>query len=343
MERNRHLSIRITQCIVVLLLIALAIPVAAASTFPQSTFDTAGPVAKMQADLFHITLWISVFIFVVVGVGLTIAMIRFRRRPNDPEPPQIEGNAKLEVIWTVIPVILLLFIAVPTVGISLTLGTTPDDAIDVRVVGYQWWWAFEYPDHGIVTANEVRIPVGKPVNFLIESEDVIHSFWVPRLGGKMDAVPGRVNEMWLQADEPGIYYGQCAEYCGTSHANMRLRVHAVPQDEFDAWIQERQAMAATQLVTEDPLVDRGREVFMTTACAACHTVDGTSAVGKVGPDLSDIGGRVTLAAGMIDNTPENMAAWIRDPQAIKPGALMPKVNLNEQEIEALVAFLEVLN
>ncbi len=339
MERNRRFARRITQLLVGLMLLTIAYPAAAA--LPQSTFDPAGPVAKMQLDLFNVTLWITIFIFVVVAIALGYAMIRFRGRPGDAQPKQIHGNAKLEVLWTVIPVILLLFIAVPTVNLSFQLAAAPsNDAVKVRVIGYQWWWAFEYPELGIVTANEMRIPVGQPIDLTLESEDVIHSFWVPRLAGKVDVVPNRVNSMWLQADEPGVYYGQCAEYCGTSHANMRFRVQAVSQEEFDAWVQERKTAAA--FASDDALVARGHDVFVNSACAACHTVDGTTAAGKVGPDLSDVGSRTTIAAGLVPNTPENMAAWLRDPQAVKPGALMPNLGLSNDDVSALVAFLESL-
>lgn len=340
MERNRRFALRMIQCLVGLLLLATALPAAAA--LPQSTFDPAGPVARMQLDLFNVTLWITVFIFIVVASGLGYAMIRFRGRPGDAQPKQIHGNSKLEVLWTVIPVILLLFIAVPTVNMSFQLAAAPseDESIKVRVIGYQWWWAFEYPDLGIVTANELRIPEDTPVDLTLESEDVIHSFWIPRLAGKVDVVPNRVNTMWLQADEPGVYYGQCAEYCGTSHANMRMRVQVVSQAEFDAWVQQRQAAAAFS--TADNLVTRGHDVFVNSACAACHTVDGTEAAGKVGPDLSDVGSRTTIAAGLVDNTPENMAAWLRDPQSVKPGALMPNLQLNDEDVSALVAFLDSL-
>lgn len=342
MERIRPVFLRIGQSLVTLTLLTLALPAAASSTYPQSALHPAGPVAKMQLGLFITSVWVAVFIFVVVASALTFAMIRFRSRPGDPEPKQIEGNAKLEVIWTIIPVILLLFIAIPTVTISFGLADTPEDGVHVHVVGYQWWWGFEYPEEGFVTANEMRVPVGVPVKLTMESADVIHSFWVPRLAGKVDVVPGRVNTMWFQADEPGLYYGQCAEYCGTSHANMRMRIQVVSQEEYDAWVQERQLAAVPAAVSTDSLVARGQEIFMTSACAACHNIDGTEAAGRVGPDLSDMGSRTSVAAGMLENTPENMAAWLRNPQQVKPGALMPNLNLSEDEISALVAYLNVL-
>lgn len=306
---------------------------------PQSVFAPAGPVAKTQLNLLSLTLWIAIGIFVVVGSILLYTVFRFRARPGDPIPKQIEGNTKLEVIWTVIPVIILAVIAVPTVRDAFELASPPtDDVLNVRVVGYQWWWSFEYPDLGIVTANELRVPVGQVVNLTLESNDVIHSFWVPRLAGKMDVIPNRINTMWFTAEEPGVYYGQCAEFCGTSHANMRFRVIAQPVDEFNAWVEGRQAVETFSPAND--LVARGQQIFESSGtCFACHAVDGTAATGRVGPDLTDFASRTSLAAGMLANTPENLARWLRDPQAVKPGALMPRLNLSDGDIEALTAFL----
>lgn len=316
----------------------------AAAALPQSTLAPAGPVAKMQFDLFNITLYVVLFIFVIVGSALLYAVIRFRGKPGDAIPPQTHGNPRLEILWTAIPIVLLLFMAVPTVRISFDLAAAPaDDAVEVRVIGHQWWWAIEYPEHGFSTANELRIPVGRPVAITLESNDVVHSFWVPRLAGKVDVIPNRANTMWFQADEPGIYYGQCAEYCGTSHANMRLRVQALQPDEYDAWVASRlSAEPAAQAVASSELAAKGHELFMAGACAACHAIDGTAAAGRVGPDLTDLGSRVSLASGMVDNTPENLAAWIQDPQAVKPGARMPKLGLSDADTDALVAFLQAL-
>lgn len=309
---------------------------------PQSVFAPAGPVAQTQLNLLSLTLWISIGIFVVVGSILLYTVIRFRAKPGDPIPKQIEGSTTLEVVWTVIPLLILAVIAVPTVRDAFDLATPPtDDVLEVRVIGHQWWWSFEYPDLGIVTANEMRIPVGKVVHLTMESKDVIHSFWVPRLAGKMDVIPNRLNSMWITADEAGIYYGQCAEFCGTSHANMRFRVVALPPDEFDQWVESRHMAEAW--APENDLVARGQEIFESTGtCFACHNVDGTSAKGTVGPDLTDFGSRTTLAAGMLANTPENLAAWLRDPQGVKPGALMPKLPLSDGDVEALIAFLHSL-
>lgn len=339
----------------------VALPVMAA---PQYWLDPAGPVAAMQGQLFLLTLYIMLGIFVTVSGILVYTLVRFRERAKasartgeagaaarretaaaaeDELPPQIEGNHKLEIIWTLIPFVLLLIIAIPTVRLSFALAADPGpDALEVRVVGHQWWWEFEYPQLGIATGNEMRIPVGRPIRLIIESDDVIHKFWVPKLAGKMDAIPGRTNQMWLQADEPGIYYGQCAEMCGTHHANMRLRVVALPQAEFDAWVANWGRGPVVEDEAQLAAVERGRMVFETRACYACHAIEGTAARGTAGPNLTDIGSRTTLAAGILENTPENLARWISDPQSVKPGSLMPRVGLSPDELRDVVAYLSSL-
>lgn len=345
MSRTKRLTpkFRVIHLAAAVAAVWLGVGGVASAQLPQSVFAPAGPVAARQLQLLSLTLWIGIGIFVLVGGTLLYTVIRFRGRAKDKIPPQIEGNTRLEVIWTIVPIILLAIIAVPTVRDAFYVAAPeqPELALDVKVTGYQWWWGFEYPEYGVVTANEMRIPAGRPVHLTLHSQDVVHSFWVPRLAGKMDVVPNRENTMWLQADEPGIYYGQCAEYCGTSHANMRFRVVAMEPSEFDAWIAGRQSAEAYVPVNE--LAERGEELFVARACSACHTIDGTAAQGIAGPNLSDVGSRTTLAAGMIDNTPENMAAWLRDPQAVKPGALMPNLRLSEEDIAALTEYLQSLH
>ncbi len=343
---------RLSRCVqrgtllVFVLLLALAgAQVYAQSTPQQSALQPAGPVARMQLDLFMLTVYIAIGIFTLVVGLLLIAIVRFRSRPGRPEPKQVTGNNTLEVVWTIVPVILVAIIAVPTVRGLFFVDTPPEgESITVNVTAHQWWWEFEYPDYGIVTANEMRIPTGKVVKLNLTSSDVIHSFWVPNLAGKMDTNPGRWNSMWLQADTPGVYYGQCAEFCGVAHANMRFRVIAETPEEFDAWVARwEEAVVEPVVHAETPdLVARGAEAFMDRACFACHAIAGTDAKGVVGPNLTLFGTRTSLAAGMLDNTPENLAAWIRDPQAIKPGNQMPRLNVPEEDIQAIVAYLHSL-
>lgn len=339
------------------MLLAL-VPAKAVWAGPQNWLKPAGPIAKMQLSLFLLTTWIVVGVFVVVTSLLIYAIVRFRAkgpevdatgRPTAGEaaaakeedlPPQIEGDNRLEVIWTVIPFILLIVMAIPTVRINFAMAAEPEgDPINVRVVGHQWWWEFEYMDDGIVTGNELRIPVGRPIMLHIESNDVIHKFWVPRLAGKLDAIPGRTNVKWIVADEPGVYWGQCAEMCGTHHANMRLRVVALPQDEYDQWVANFGRGPVVDSPEQLVAIERGKEVFQTRGCFACHAIENTEFAGTVGPNLTDIGSRLTLAAGMMENNRENLAAWIADPQGIKPGSRMTRMPVTADEMEDLVTYL----
>lgn len=312
---------------------------------PQSIFHPAGPVAREQVRLLNLTMYLALAVFVVVAVIFFVAVYRFRERAGQRAvPEQVHGNTQMEIAWTIAPILILAIIAVPTVRTAFALARAPADSLQVTVEANQWWFAMEYTDLGITTANELRIPVGKPVSLRLESRDVIHSFWVPRLAGKVDLIPNRTNHMWLQADEPGIYYGQCAEFCGASHARMRFRVKAVPQAEFDAWVAHRTAMPTTTgTAPADPLAARGRELFVQEkACFSCHAIDGTDARGNVGPNLTDVGERTTIAAGVLDNTPENLTRWLHDPQEVKPGAKMPNLKLTDDELAALVAYLRSL-
>ena len=329
-------------------------------TLPQSSLNPAGPQAREIDDLFVPVFWIAAGVFVFVEGAILFAALWFRRRKGrEANPVQTHGNTRLEIIWTVIPAVILAVIAVPTVRTIFALAEEPvgPDVVQVRVIAHQWWWEFEYPELGVVTANEMHMPVGRPVNIRLESAEVpesgvdrkaipvIHSFWVPRLGGKQDMVPGRVNRMTLEADEPGTYLGQCAEFCGLSHANMRFRVHAVTDQEFDAWAAEMKQEAPAP--AESSPEAEGAALFQqfTTgafpdgfSCLACHTVDGTVG-GQVGPNLAGFGSRQTLGAGIYDNTEENLKRWLDDPRSMKPGAIMPDYGLSEEQIDALAAYL----
>lgn len=309
-----------------------------ASNLPQNTFDPKGPVARMQLDLLSLTLWFAIGIFVVVGGALLYILIRFRERPGQGRPAQVHGHTGLEIAWTIAPVLILTIVAVPTIRTAFQVAAPPaPPALRVKVVANQWWWAFEYPEQGFVTANELHIPVNKPVQLTLESNDVIHSFWVPKLGGKTDLIPGRTNTMWLLAEEPDTYYGQCAELCGSSHAKMRFRVVAQTPQDFEAWVASRKRPVGVAQLSGK--AKEGWDLFNQKGCIACHTIDGTTAQGKVGPNLTGVGGRGTIAAGVLENTEANLAAWLRNPQAIKPSTKMPNLNLNEGEIASLVAFL----
>ena len=322
----------------------------------QSTFDTAGPVARSQLTLFYWILWTAVFVFIVVEGILIYAAVKFRRKPGDPDPEQTHGNTPLEIGWTVAPALILAVVAVPTVTTIFDNANSPDpDSLTIDVVGHQWWWEFNYPhpdgsDATTVVSNELHIPVDEVININLDSKDVLHSFWIPKIAGKVDLVPNHPNTMWILAEKPGEYYGQCAEFCGVAHANMRFRVIAHPQEEFDTWLT---AQAQDAAVPTDPLAIAGKNLFEGDArCWSCHTVAGsTRARGEQGPNLTHVASRGHIAAGIMENTQANLRKWLEDPADVKPGNLMardaevyndPARELTEADISALVAYLRGL-
>ena len=340
----------------VLLLGVLGLLSAGCSTGnPQSTIDPRGPNAQMIYDLMVLPIFVpAVIVFFVVEGVLIWTVFRYRGREGDPLPVQTHGNTPLEITWTIIPAIILIVILYFTFQTQAALAHPPEsrDAVNVRVIGHQWWWEFQYPDLGVTTANELHIPTGVPINVTLESIDVIHSFWVPLLGGKQDAIPGRVNRMWLQADREGTYFAQCAEFCGVQHALMRFLVVAESQSSFNSWAtNERrlQGFGSAAIPTPAPgqqpsLVQQGATLFASGACITCHTVRGTQAAGIVGPELTHFGSRKSIAANTLpkDDAGLNLKRWLRNPQAVKPGSLMPNLNLSEADIEAIAAYLESL-
>jgi cytochrome c oxidase subunit 2 len=279
-------------------------------------------------------------IFLVVQALLLVAIFRFRERQPGPIPRQVRGSAPLELAWTLIPAVILTFIAFPTVGaIFRTQAAPPKNALRVKVIGHQWWWEFQYPELGVVTATDLHIPAGRPVNLEIASADVIHSFWVPQLGGKRDAVPGDLTRIVLTANTPGAYYGQCAEFCGASHANMRHVAVVETPEAFAAWAARQKEPAAAP--PDGSPAAAGLQTFRTGTCVGCHTVRGLSA-GGIGPDLTHFGSRRTIAGGILPNTPENLARWVRHAPALKPGSVMPEQKLSDTEVTALAAYLQSL-
>lgn len=341
-RRGRRRSGRTAYSGFILLLLLMA----CAPNAPQDTLRPAGPIAERINSLFWPVFWIGVAIFVLVEGALLWAILRYRDRGQTTGPQQTHGNTRLEIAWTAAPTLLLaFFVAIPTVATIASLSRKPTgDIVDVKVTAHQWWWEYEYPELGVLTANELHIPLDKPVFIALESDDVIHSFWVPRLAGKQDVVPGRTNHMTIEAAEPGVYPGQCTEYCGLSHANMRLVVVAESQEDFDAWVAGQKLAARSPA---DPLARQGENIFLTGSwpngtCAACHTVAGTTAQGKVGPDLTHLAARSVFAGAMFERTPENLARWLGNPPGVKAGSRMPRLGLSREEIEALVAYLESL-
>ena len=319
-----------------LLLMALLPAVALAE--PPSPLNPASEGARQIADLYWLAFWIAVVIFVVVEGLLVYAIIRFRQTDPTVVPPKIHGSTPLEIAWTAAPAVVLLMVFVLMVRTMGASAKPPEDAMLIQVAGHQWWWEFQYPDLGITTANELYVPVGQPVRVELTSNNVIHSFWIPRLAGKMDVVPGQTNSMWFQADQPGNYRGQCAELCGAQHANMNFMVIAVPPEQFNLWAERQQQPRPEALAGS-----AGEELFVNGQCFVCHTIEGTTAQGILGPNLTHFGSRKSIAGLVLENTPQNLARWLTDSQAVKPLNQMVINPLSQEEIEALVQYLSSLH
>lgn len=311
--------------------------------YPQSALHPVSDFARRLDDLFRGIVWWAAGVLVIVEGLLLYVLLRFRerRREGGDRPRPVHGHTTLEIGWTLAPALILVAIAIPTIRTIFLVDNPPEEeALVVEVAGERWWWEFRYPELGVVTANEAHIPVGRPVQFRLRSDNVLHSFWVPRLGGKRDLVPGRETQIWFTADSAGSYWGQCAEYCGVAHALMKFRVIAEPEEAFRRWVERQREPAAEE--PEEALAREGRELFLRSACIGCHRVRGTHAAGVTGPDLTHMGSRETIAAGILENTPENLARWLSDPQEVKPGNLMPKLALTDEQVARLVAYLRSL-
>jgi cytochrome c oxidase subunit 2 len=297
-------------------------------------------------------------IFTVVGGLLVYALVRFRRRANDDgtEPAQVYGSGPVEAAWTTVPFLIVLVLTLATARVIQEVqdARKPVAALDVQIIGHQWWWEIRYPKLGIVTANELHVPVSQGADRLptfldLRSADVVHSFWVPRLAGKTDLIPNKINSMWIEPERTGLFLGQCAKYCGTQHAKMLLRVYVDTREGFDRWVKEQQKAAELPLTPSDGEREKGnasaasgRLVFEQTACINCHAVNGTVANGRFGPDLTHLMSRATLGSGALANSPEGLRAWIKSPEQFKPGVLMPAMNLNNADLDKLVVYLTTL-
>ena len=311
-----------------------------------SIFAPASTPARSIVDLSFFVLTITGIIFVVVAALLVYAIVKFRGRASDAgsEPPQVYGSTQIELAWTVVPILIVVILVAATARVihAIQDAPQPPSALEVTVIGHQFWWEFRYPQLGIVTANELHVPVNDPARprptvLTLLSADTDHSFWIPQLAGKTDLIPNRINRMWIDPDRAGVFVGQCAQYCGTQHAKMLLRVSVDSAEDFDAWSKSQQQAAADSSAVVD-----GRRVFETAACINCHTVRGTAANGRFGPDLTHLMSRATIASGGADNTPESLRVWLRDPDAIKPGSLMPAMKLSDAELDAVVRYMQSL-
>ncbi|CAN5832544.1 cytochrome c oxidase subunit II [soil metagenome] len=369
----RGTGARITILVTVTLIaIAAILPAVVGAQSPYTTISPATDQANDIQGIYKLTFWLALIVFVGVHIGIASTVLRYRRRSEEAErPEQIHGHKVVEIIWTVIPAIILLVIFIPTVRtIYAHDEQTENPEMVVEVYGKQWWWEIHYaePDNvaGVVTGNEIRLPQGKRVVFDLYTNNVIHSFWVPQLSGKMDLIPGHVNKLAIDTSTPGYYFGQCAEFCGDSHALMRFKVIIQPEEEFNAWVDAWRAGPTAQSAefVEDGDVSQAPAVFG--LCLACHQINGTNAsiapqgleqqaltedggpgtARTAGPDLTLFGCRTTIAAGTLSNTPENLALWLDDPGSVKPGNYMQTVikddTLSDEQIDQLVNYLESL-
>ena len=306
---------------------------------PMDSLSPEGPYARTIDDLFWLTFWIAVVIFIIVQGVLIIAVIFFRDKEGMPEPKQIQGNHKLELLWTIIPVLILGAIAFPTVRTIFDLAKEPEGALNVELVGHQWWFEFNYPEYDITTANILVIPEGTPVRLEMWSEDVMHNFWVPKLNGKRYLVPGQKTYLNLFADNSGEYWAQCGEYCGLSHSKMRARVISLSSTDFEKWIENEQKNAIKPL--EGSLAAKGEEIYLNAGCTQCHVINGIWDIqgDRIAPNLTHVASRHVLGGASFNNNKEDLTAWLANPAAIKPGTFMPNLELTEEEIDALIEYL----
>jgi len=313
---------------------------------PTNIFAPHATPAHSIDSLSMLVLAVTLGIFVAVAGMLAFALVRFRARKGDPdgEPEQVYGSSHIEVLWTVIPILILVVLFMATMRvISVTESVKkPASALDVVVIGHQFWWEYRYPKQGIVTANELHIPLAKGTNgqqsyLTMSSADVDHSYWIPELAGKMDLIPNKTNVMWMDPQKSGVFLGQCAQYCGTEHAKMLLRVYVDTPEQFAHWVDDQRKPAVN-----DPSAEEGRVLFQHLACVNCHAVQGTDAKGRFGPDLTHLASRDTIGSGVAKNTPANLRKWLDDPDSIKPGSLMPKMNLNGHELDVITAYMASL-
>jgi cytochrome c oxidase subunit 2 len=325
------------------------------STQNLSIFDPVSPPAESIRSLSVLVLAITGFIFLAVEGILVYSLVRFRRRAaaGTAEPPQVYGSKPIEIAWTAAPALVVFVLVLVSARTLWEVSVPPpppragDNTLFVTVIGHQWWWEYTYDQYngrelGFTTANELHVPAGeegvaRPVYLTLKSADVAHSFWIPRLAGKTDVIPGRTNSMWFQTDRPGLYLGQCAEYCGTQHANMLIRVVVDSPSDFESWLENER-----QPAVEDAASDAGRSAFLAQSCVSCHRLRGTPAQGRDAPDLTHLMSRKTLASGTVENTPENLRRWVADPKQIKPGCLMPAFGLSDRERNDIVRYLLTL-
>ena len=333
--QSRRRWIALTSSALALLLIVTG------CTGEQSMFDPSGTGAQSVDGLWWLMLWLSVGVFALVMILLGIAIFTGSRSDENRGISRRTRHRIVLLGGIVMPLAILTVVFVATHDtIRDVISMEDNNTVEIDVIGHQYWWEVHYPDHGVTTANEIHIPVDQPVKFNLTSSDVIHSFWVPQLHGTLDMMPGTTNTLTLEAVETGTFRGQCNQFCGAQHANMAFYINAQEEDEFEEWA-EQQAQPAEEPTSE--LLQRGEEIYLSSACVYCHTIDGTPSQGTLGPDLTHLASRDTLAAGTLENNTGNLASWILDPQQLKPGAEMPGATVSGEDLQALLAYLNSLD
>ena len=314
------------------------------SARPLDWIQAKGPIAKEIGGLWNVVFWAAVAVFFLVEGAIVFAIFRFRQRKGDDTlPVQTHGNTRLELGWTIAPAVLLAALAIPTLGTIWSLARVKPNSLQITVTAHQWWWQYDYAKEKVTTANELHIPTGRPILLALKSADIIHSYWVPKLAGKQDVVPLRTNHLTIEASEPGEYWGTCVEFCGLSHANMRLRVFAQSPSDYAKWVDDQQRASI------DPsggMAAKGKAVFLGQQCVSCHTIKGTKAAGEVGPNLTHFASRSTFAGAIFDRNPANLRLWLTDAPKQKPGSKMPAgvatMGLSQTDITELIAYLQSL-
>jgi cytochrome c oxidase subunit 2 len=303
-----------------------------------TSLNPQSPQTHAIFNLWGISVVIFALIFLIVTGIIAYSLMRFRWREGEPDPEQISGNKKVEMIWTAIPLVIVIFLFVLTARTMSFSDPAPTGDPDLIVIGHQWWWEARYPKSGAIAANEIHIPTGRAISVVLDSADVLHEFWVAELTRKMTTVPGHPNHIWLQADRPGVFLGVCSEFCGTQHAWMRFTVVAQKPEDFAAWEQAQLAAAAAPAGE----AAKGLALFEKMSCANCHAIKGTADKARVGPDLTHFASRKEFGAGIVKNTPENLRNWLHDPQNVKPGVKMPNFKLDDEQVSQFVAYFETL-
>ncbi len=330
------------RCFIPLLLIILCS--LTSCTGSPSILDAKSPQATATANFSWLLFGVAAVVFIIVTVLLLLAIIRSRRTQlaDDAYPQDRRAITLIIFGGAVVPAMVLLALMALSVVLDRASAAPENSSVNIEVIGHQWWWEVHYPDQNLTTANEIHVPVNQPITIHVTSADVIHSFWIPQLNGKIDMIPGQTSAMSFEANQIGNFRGECAEYCGAQHAHMALMVVSESSDQFNQWLTNQTKPAPAPDPNTQPNLFKGQQAFLTSSCVYCHTIKGTNASGRLGPDLTHIGSRLTIGAGVLSNNPGNLGNWILNSQTIKPGNLMPPTNLNSDQVQAIVAYLQSL-